>query len=821
MSSVVAEATVGAITSEEEPPPQWHVLGRLEKTAIGVRHAGGVTSVRRREPAGCLLFGPYWQLRAGSYRLSFRCRPGKPRLPSEPVLGVEVIAMNRVQLAWVDLTAAELDGQTGSLDFTVPPALGLGAGDEARLEFRFFHLGNAGLTISAVDLQNIENTEMRPAPPRTWRMLGRLDGGRSFLQLPAGHYRFEIRCDAGPSRMAAQPVLGVEITARRRWQDGRWWSWNSLLGLPPPGGAQLAWRDFTSAELSCGAASFDFEVPTELALEGGQDIVVGLHLRRLGNAGLTMRSVELREISEAEAAPAPRVWRLLGRFSKGRIGARKAGSVTVRHSSPTGCFLSGGRPRLRLPRGRYRLSFSCWAGQPRMVSQPVLRVEVIARKRSLRIPSVNLWEKIWSVAAPSPASLRSAPSPALRERGYDAFRSKLLSRTAGEGGPSLKGLVGEGALSSNLRHFLGREDQAGRAWWVRIALPPSVSEGLRARCEFTSQALGAEWASLDFDVPPELSSESKGEVGFEIKFLHLGNADLSVSAVNLHEISKQDLPVTASASVVSRQTRVLIIGNCQAQTVHEALVRSGEFDDRLDVKYHFVALQQNLHELGKAELESSDVLLVQDIRDWENYPLRPYIQDGVQIIKFPLLHFASLWPFDHYNGPGDKEAYEREWPNLTFLYHDGLLARLRKEIPDREQRLLAYRTLSVDRIINFARLHDFEKRRLTAMDKQFGCEIGQFILDNFRSKRLFYTTNHPNGQIIGMLLQYLLRQLGMGQGFRPNSTLDHLRRLQIPVHPKVAEALGVKWADASTKYLYYGEQITWETYVRRYIEHYG
>src|SRR2546429_3015011 len=166
MSSVVAEATVGAIASEKESPLAWHVLGRLEKTAIGIRGTGGVTSVRRREPAGCLLFGPYWQLRAGSYRLSFRCRPGKPRLPSEPVLGGEVIAMNRVQLGWVDLTAAELQSESGSLDFTVPPILGLGAGDEARLEFRFFHLGNADLTITAVDLQGIENMEARPAPPR-------------------------------------------------------------------------------------------------------------------------------------------------------------------------------------------------------------------------------------------------------------------------------------------------------------------------------------------------------------------------------------------------------------------------------------------------------------------------------------------------------------------------------------------------------------------------------------------------------------------------------------------------------------------------------
>src|SRR5207248_3743476 len=460
---------------------------------------------------------------------SFRCRPGNPRLPSEPVLGVEVIAMNRVQLAWRDLTAAELQGETASLDFAVPPNLGLGAGDEARLEFRFFHLRNADLTITAVDLRGIENEETRPAPPRIWRMLGRLGGG-PFLQLPAGYYRLEISADAGTPRMAAEPVLGVEITARRRWLDGRWRSWNSLLGRPPPRGVQLAWRDFTCAELRCGTASFDFEVPAELALEGGEDIVIGLHLRRLGNAGLAIKGVDVRQMTAAGAAPKSRQWRLLGRLSKGRIGVRQADGVAVRHSDPAGRFLHGSRPRLRLPRGRYRLSFCCQAGQPRIVSQPVLGVEVIARNRSVRIPALN------------------------------------LTRTG-------------------------------------------AAEGLRASREFTSEALAVEWASLDFDVPPELSCESSDEVGFEFRFVHLGNADLTVSAVNLDEIDGEDLPAKPPNFLVSPQrTRVLIVGNCQAQTIHEALVRSGEFQDRLDVKYHFVALQQNLHEAGKAELESSDVL---------------------------------------------------------------------------------------------------------------------------------------------------------------------------------------------------------------------
>jgi hypothetical protein len=72
-----------------------------------------------------------------------------------------------------------------------------------------------------------------------------------------------------------------------------------------------------------------------------------------------------------------------------------------------------------------------------------------------------------------------------------------------------------------------------------------------------------------------------------------------------------------------------------------------------------------------------------------------------------------------------------------------------------------------------------------------------------------------------MLMQHLLKYLGIPSVCRSITSLDHLRRLQVPVHPKVAKALGVKWASESTKYLYGGERITWETYVRRYIDHYG
>src|SRR5207237_2568387 len=115
----------------------------------------------------------------------------------------------------------------------------------------------------------------------------------------------DVRCDGGIPRMAAQPVLGIEIIARRRWQDGRRWSWNSLLGPPWSGGVQLAWRDFTSAEISTGSAAFDFEVPAELALEGGQDIVVALRILHLGNTALLITTVHILQAPAAHPTSGP------------------------------------------------------------------------------------------------------------------------------------------------------------------------------------------------------------------------------------------------------------------------------------------------------------------------------------------------------------------------------------------------------------------------------------------------------------------------------------------------------------------------------------
>jgi hypothetical protein len=738
------------------------VLASLALGRIGTRGADGAVSVRRRERAGCFLYGPFWRLPGGIYRLSFRCEVRRPRWAEAPVVGVEIIARNRDQQAWRDFTAAELTAGAGSLDFAVPQELSLEAAEDARFEFRFLHLGEADLKIRAVDLHRRDVSFV--AEPPHWRLLSRLSttaigrrgpgasvtarrwvsaglllyGGWPYLGLAEGRYRLSLRGRAEPPAMADQPLIAVEVIGGSRWRRASPWpsrSWRVARRET----VRLAADDFTAAELNAGAASLEFSVPLELSLESGEAAPFEFRVLYLGEGGATIAGVDLDRLLDDDAAPqAPARWRLLGRMRLGRAAIRTAEGVQVRRDDEPGIFVAGIRPPLRLGAGHYRLTVGAMAGPPRETAQPVLGIAIAAR------------------------------------------------------------LASSGA--------------AGAPWPIRRVLSS-------ARRELDIADLTAGPATVDFTIPAEAAGSDAAQC--DIALYHYGNADLTVTACDLLGVPEIEAMEAALPRAPARRSQIVIVGNCQAYFVHEAFRRAPPLARGYTAKFHFVALANSLHELGKRELAQCDLLLVQDIHDWQHYPLRDFVPDGIEIVKFPMLHFASLWPFDQYNGPGDREAMRREWPDLTFLYLDGLLSRLRHEIPDRETRFRAYRSLDLPDIVNYRHLHDFERRRLLAMDRQFGGAIGEFILANFRERQLFYTTNHPSLEVLMMLMEQLMRRIGIDEPFPRSKFFDQLRRLQVPIHPKVAQALGVRWADETTKYSYEGRWFTWEEYTRSYIAHYG
>jgi hypothetical protein len=72
------------------------------------------------------------------------------------------------------------------------------------------------------------------------------------------------------------------------------------------------------------------------------------------------------------------------------------------------------------------------------------------------------------------------------------------------------------------------------------------------------------------------------------------------------------------------------------------------------------------------------------------------------------------------------------------------------------------------------------------------------------------------------MMQFVAKSVGVTEPISLTESVDpSLRNPQVPVHPKVARDLGARWAGETTRYLNRGREITWETYVRSYIEHYG
>jgi hypothetical protein len=271
----------------------------------------------------------------------------------------------------------------------------------------------------------------------------------------------------------------------------------------------------------------------------------------------------------------------------------------------------------------------------------------------------------------------------------------------------------------------------------------------------------------------------------------------------------------------SRLRTVGFVGNCQARVLQKAFQRAAGAAGVASF-YHFFDVPESERRSARADLADCDVVLMQDIQDLDSYPVREAIPRRADIVAFPFLRFASPWPYDDFNGLRDAAARAQDDPaHHTTTYYDGFLGRLRRLTPQPRARLEAYRSAALAGMIDPLRVHEFETRRLEALDARFGCAIGRFILDNFRHQQLFYTVNRPCGALLAMVLDHIFAALDLDLPPARDEGLDELRAIEVPVHPSVARRLGIAWADETRLYNVEGRRTDWEGFVRGYIRRYG
>jgi hypothetical protein len=356
-------------------------------------------------------------------------------------------------------------------------------------------------------------------------------------------------------------------------------------------------------------------------------------------------------------------------------------------------------------------------------------------------------------------------------------------------------------------------------WRLRSTL------GCLAVHRFTVDQLQNGRATCDFEAPLFWSYDGR-HVRVDLRFIRRAKPSIEIDNVTIRGLTEDAAAIGCRGTALAGSHRpgkakVIVFGNCQAGVLSH-VIRT-EWCDRFATAYQFVRVRNEEFEQSKREIEQADILLVQDIADWEDYPLREFVRGMAQVIKFPTLGLASLWPFDHYNPLNDSDATTLDlWRREKFPYRDGLLARLREDTPDPELLFARYASLQVDLAADPVRLHKFEIRRLAAMDRRFDIGIGQYIVDNFRRRRLFHRAGHPTGDLFARLLHHLAERLELKLLRRPGRLVDrYFSSFQVPVHPKVARMLGVVWADENTRYRWGAEEVTWENFIRSYISHYG
>ncbi|MCJ2132485.1 WcbI family polysaccharide biosynthesis putative acetyltransferase [Methylobacterium sp. J-026] len=272
----------------------------------------------------------------------------------------------------------------------------------------------------------------------------------------------------------------------------------------------------------------------------------------------------------------------------------------------------------------------------------------------------------------------------------------------------------------------------------------------------------------------------------------------------------------------SQIKNIVFVGNCNATDLVSFFSQITSLKD--DFEFHPLALHITPTPSPdvQAIVDSAHAVFIQGIAEAERYE-RESVPPGVARLGYPNLLRRAFWPFDGLIYGRDRLAEADAAQGGLVRFPDGLLARLRDDVPDPEARFAAYRDLAVPGLVkSFARFLEMENETLGALDATYRCDLGAFIRDNDRTRQLFHWLGHPSGILYRELMAYCCGKLGIAPELPDPSALDAWGTMQVPVHPAVAEQLGLEWAQPGRTYHYAPMgQVTWEAFTRAYIRHLG
>lgn len=250
----------------------------------------------------------------------------------------------------------------------------------------------------------------------------------------------------------------------------------------------------------------------------------------------------------------------------------------------------------------------------------------------------------------------------------------------------------------------------------------------------------------------------------------------------------------------------IIHANCQGEPLLERLMLCPSFAER----YECTLVTNYTREPMPESITSASLLLYQHLGpQWGELASETVIRRlpaNARSLCIPNMFFMGYWPL-WYSAPG-------------FNYRDRRLDDLLDmDLPDEETLTLFLRQPikkyhDLDRLLDETFQHEAEREAHTPI------KYLDFIRENWRTRRLFNTINHPGSELMALAAHGVLTELGLEPV--PMERLcalpDPFPEFELPVHPLVADHYGLGFAGPDAQYAVYGQTMTFAAYVAHYID---
>ena len=272
---------------------------------------------------------------------------------------------------------------------------------------------------------------------------------------------------------------------------------------------------------------------------------------------------------------------------------------------------------------------------------------------------------------------------------------------------------------------------------------------------------------------------------------------------------------------------VLVYGNCQAPYLAQLL---GEIDD-LNDDYRFVAAINHAvpgEELAPvADVHFRDVALC--LAQYEKradspiaLALRSRLPPGCPVITFPSFVMNSFWPFDC---PEPRGLPDPAYPWKRYPFGDMIGLRIAQAGLAGPLAVAAYLDHSLRKMPKLDVRLQRDIDRLHYYDARCDVKLADYVEANFRQHHLFWTEGHISQEGVVELARRVAtaaRPVLGGSAGRTEECLAAtafagMGNLQLPIHPMVADALGLRFWESDMAYHWYSQEWTFYEYIERYI----